>query len=62
MATKKKEEAERTETTFTKAQIVNAKRYRHDIDIVNALLDDTRAYTLSEVDTIIAQFKERKDK
>lgn len=43
--------------TFTKDQIVNAKRYRQDIDIVNALLDDCKTYTLAEVDNIIERFK-----
>lgn len=43
--------------TFTKEQIVNAKRYRQDIDIVNALLDDGKTYTLAEVDNIIERFK-----
>lgn len=43
--------------TFSKAQIVQSKRYKNDIDIVNALLDDKKQYGLEEVDKIIANFK-----
>lgn len=43
--------------TFTKSQIVNSNRYRHDVDVVNALLDDKKRYKLEEVDKIIDNFR-----
>lgn len=52
--------AENKAQAFTKAQIVGAKKYEKDIDIINALLSDKKSYTLAEVDTIIEDFKKGK--
>lgn len=52
--------AEKKKQTFVKAQIVGAKKYEDDIDIVNALLEDDKPYTLAEVDNIIDEFKKGK--
>lgn len=46
------------ELKFSKQQIVSSKRYEKDIDIVRALLVDSKEYTLKEVDSIITRFKE----
>lgn len=51
---------EKKKQTFVKAQIVSAKKYEDDIDIVNALLEDDKPYTLAEVDNIIDEFKKGK--
>lgn len=51
---------EKKKQTFVKAQIVSAKKYEDDIDIVNALLEDDKPYTLAEIDNIIDEFKKGK--
>lgn len=59
MAEKK---AENKVQTFAKAQIVSAKKYENDIDVINALLKDGESYTLADVDKIIEDFKKGKVK
>lgn len=54
--------AENKAQTFSKMQIVSAKKYEKDIDVINALLSDKKSYTLAEVDTIIEDFKKGKVK
>lgn len=46
------------EPTFTKDQIRGATKYADRRDLVEALLDDTEEYTLSEVDQIIKEYME----
>lgn len=48
---------EKKKQTFVKEQIVSAKKYEDEVDIVNALLDEDKSYTLAEVDNIIDEFK-----
>lgn len=48
MATKK------TKTVlFTKEQLLQSDRYKHKIDLLNALLDPGKTYSRDEVDNII---------
>jgi hypothetical protein len=47
----------KTPNGYTKSQIAASKRYKDDIDIVNALLKDGTLYTLEETDGIINNFK-----
>lgn len=54
--------AENKAQTFTKSQIVGAKKYENDIDVINALLKDGKSYTLADVDKIIEDFKKGKVK
>ena len=54
--------AENKAQTFAKEQIVGAKKYENDIDVINALLKDGESYTLAEVDKIIENFKKGKVK
>lgn len=51
--------AEKAETRFSKEQLLKAKRYREDRDILTVLLSENDFYTFNEVDTIINNFKER---
>lgn len=48
--------------TFTKAKILNCKRYEHRVDLLNVLLDESKAYTFDEVDDIIEKFMKGKVK
>ncbi|MEE1249004.1 MAG: hypothetical protein UHU19_07245 [Lachnospiraceae bacterium] len=45
---------------FPKEQILTAKRYRHNVDIVDAILEDGKSYTLAAVDKMIDEFLKRK--
>jgi cobalamin biosynthesis Co2+ chelatase CbiK len=45
-----------TANTFTKDKILKSNKYRHKVDLVNALLDKSKTYTLPEVDTLLESF------
>ena len=51
-----------SEPVFTKEQILGAKKYRHNKDVVSALLKDGESYSLSEVDAKIEKFMKGKVK
>lgn len=57
-AAEKKEAA----PTFTRDQLAASKRYATRRDLVNALLEDGKRYTLAEVDEKIETFKKGKVK
>lgn len=42
--------------SFRKSKIVSFQRYAQRVDLLHALLDDAREYSLAEVDAILAQF------
>lgn len=44
------------EETYTKQAILNSKRYIKQKDLVNALLDEDKKYTLKEVDNTIRKY------
>lgn len=50
------------EPKFNKEQILKSKKYRESIDLIGALLDDRKEYSLREVDEQIKQFKKREVK
>jgi len=41
---------------FSKAKILTFNRYAKNVDALNALLEDDKKYTLSEVDKLISKF------
>lgn len=45
-----------TKTCFTKTQLLASKKYRGRKDVVNALLEDNRTYTMDEADAVINKF------
>ena len=54
--------ADSTETTtsdavFLKEQIYESKKYRNCKDIVEAILEDDKEYTIKEVDALIEEFR-----
>lgn len=53
MAEKK---ATETEQAFSKEQITASKKYYKRRDLLNALLEDDKQYTLKEVDNIIDKY------
>lgn len=49
---------ERAEPMFSKTQLVRCARYRDRRDLVDALLDDSKKYTMEQVDKMIEKFME----
>ena len=45
---------------YTKEQILSSSRYRARRDVLGALLEDGRGYTLEETDSMVKEFMERK--
>lgn len=45
--------------TFTKAKILQSKRYSHRVDLLGVLLTDSKAYTFDEVDALIDKFMKK---
>ena len=63
MSNKKKPAASAaTEPKFTKEALVNSKRFRNECDLVSALLKNDVEYTISEVDSMIAEYMKGKVK
>ncbi len=54
-----KEKIEKAEEMFSKAQIIGSKKYFTRRDLLNAILEDGREYTLSEVDKKIDSFMKK---
>lgn len=55
-----KKEMKNTEDKFSKEQIVRSKRFRNNIDLLNAILKENKQYTLKEVEEIIKNFMKGK--
>lgn len=58
----KDEQVQQTEPKFTKEQIVAAKRFHHQRDLVTAVLDDDKQYTMTEVETLMEKYMKGKVK
>lgn len=48
--------AEKTESTFSKEQLLSSERFRERRDIVNALLSSEKQYTINAVEKIINDY------
>ena len=44
------------ESKFTKEQAYESKKYRDKKDLVNALLEDGKSYTIKEIDGLIDRY------
>lgn len=62
MATKKTAASVANEPKFPKDTLVNSKRFKHNRDIVSAVLKDGVEYTVSEVEIKIAEYMKGKVK
>lgn len=62
MSTKNKASDEKVAeaVSYTKEQILSAKKYIHRKDVVNVVLKDRQSYTLKEVDDLIEKFMKGK--
>lgn len=47
---------------YNKEDIANSNKYKHSCDLVRALLDNDKTYTLEEVDKILKEYRESEDK
>ena len=61
MATKKVVEKQ-IEPSFSKSQLVKSKFFFEERDLLNALLNDNKTYTIDEVANMISDFKKGKVK
>ena len=62
MSNKKTAASAAKEPKFTKASLVNCRRFHNERDLVSALLKDDVEYTVSEVDGMIAEYMKGKVK
>jgi hypothetical protein len=65
MASKKKPvatPADPAKMTFSKSKIVTFKRYSNRVDLLGALLEDEKEYTVAEVDSLVENFMKGKVK
>lgn len=46
----------KSESTFSKAQILASKKYKHNIDILTVLLKDGERYSIDEVEKLINKY------
>lgn len=53
-------ETKQGEVTFSKQELLQAECYRGKKDLVSALLEDGRKYSLKEVDAVIEKFMKGK--
>lgn len=51
---------ERAEPKYTRQQVLESARYKGRRDLVSALLEDGRRYTIAEVDRMVDQFMKGK--
>ena len=49
-----------SEPSFTKQQILTSKKYRHQTDLIGALLKDGTSYTIAKVDELLKSYQERR--
>lgn len=61
-AKKENTETKKTETTYSKAQLVQSQKYKNKRDILNSILDDNKRYTFKEVNALIDNFLRKKVK
>lgn len=52
--------AEGQAPAYSKAQLAASQKYANRRDLISALLDDGKTYTLDEVDTLIEKFMKGK--
>lgn len=59
MAEKKEVKVSAKAPTYDKESIVASKSFRHDKDLLNAVLEDNRVYTLKEVKELLKNTKNK---
>ncbi|MGN9164964.1 hypothetical protein ACTNDY_06705 [Tissierellaceae bacterium HCP3S3_D8] len=54
----KSKEAKATENKFTKSQVLASKKLNYSKDLINAILEDGKIYTLKEVEETVNKYLE----
>lgn len=62
MSEKVKKETKTTENGFTKQQVLASKKLPYSRDLINAILQEDRDYTLKEVEAEVNKFLKKKVK
>ncbi|GFN35819.1 hypothetical protein [Tepidimicrobium xylanilyticum] len=57
-----KEKDKKTENRFTKQQVLASKKLSYSKDLINAILEDGKTYTLKEVEIKVNEYLKRKVK
>ena len=57
-----KEKDKKTENRFTKQQVLASKKLSYSKDLINAIMEDGKTYTLKEVETKVNEYLKRKVK
>lgn len=52
-------ETKKVPLEFNKTQLVNSERYKHYKDVITALLEDGKRYTIKQADAIINDYLKR---
>lgn len=60
MKTKAKKEEKKVEYKYSKEQIVKSKTFINNVDLLKAILEDNKEYTIKEVKEIINNFMKGK--
>lgn len=58
----KEKPKKKTENKFTKQQVLASKKLSYSKDLINAILEDGKTYTLEEVETKVNEYLKRKVK
>ncbi|SDX82973.1 hypothetical protein [Tepidimicrobium xylanilyticum] len=58
----KEKVTKKTENRFTKQQVLASKKLSYSKDLINAILEDGKTYTLKEVETKVNEYLKRKVK
>lgn len=58
----KEKVTKKTENRFTKVQVLASKNLGYSKDLINAILEDGKTYTLKEVETEMNKYLKRKVK
>jgi hypothetical protein len=56
----KKKETEEVKALFSKEQLVASKKFKDHSDLVNALLEDDKTYSLEEVEMMVEKYMKGK--
>lgn len=56
----KEQKASAKVPTFTKEQLLNSKKFQSQRDLINALIEDGKSYTMAEVDKKIKNYLDGK--
>ena len=56
MAVVKTKEKQVDDIRYTKEQLLKAKRFRYNVDILNVVLDEYSVYTVKETEKLIINF------